>query len=89
MSEFDLSKIEEFYNRIPEIWASDDVWHTYSYHELDHYIHRHMNLFEDTRVLNAGSGGNDYGISCQEMYHVDIAEEKCILRVSRSVFTDK
>lgn len=76
MSEFDLSKIKEFYNRIPEIWASDDVWHTYSHHELEHYIHQHMNLFEGTRVLNAGSGGNDYGISCQEMYHVDIAEEK-------------
>lgn len=35
-----------------------------------------MNLFEYTRVLNAGSGGNDYGISCQEMYHVDIGKKK-------------
>lgn len=42
MSEFDLSKIKEFYNRIPEIWAADDVWHTYSHYELDHYIHRYM-----------------------------------------------
>ena len=47
MSEFDLSKIKEFYNRIPEIWAPDDAWHTYSHHELDHYIKQHMNLFED------------------------------------------
>lgn len=76
MSELDLSKIKDFHNRIPEIWASDDVWHTYSYQELDYYIHRHMNLFEYTRVLNAGSGGNDYGISCQEMYHVDIGKKK-------------
>ena len=76
MSEFDLSKIKEFYNRIPDIWASDDIWHTYSHHELEYYIHKHMNLFENTGVLNAGSGGNDYEISCQEMQHVDIAEEK-------------
>ena len=34
MSEIDLSKIKEFYNRIPEIWASDDVWHTYSHYEF-------------------------------------------------------
>lgn len=76
MIEFDLEKIKNFYNRIPEIWAADDVWHTYSHHVLDCYINRHMKLFENTIVLNAGSGGNDYGISCQEMFHVDIAEEK-------------
>lgn len=26
--------------------------------ELDHYIHRYMDLFKDTVVLNAGSGDN-------------------------------
>lgn len=76
MPEFDLNKIKEFYNRIPEIWAADDVWHTYSHHELERYIHSYLTMFKDTVVLNAGSGGNDYGISCQKMYHIDIAEEK-------------
>lgn len=27
-------------------------------------------------MLNAGSGGNDYGICCEEMHHIDITEEK-------------
>lgn len=25
---------------------------------------------------NASSGGNDYGICCEEMHHIDITEEK-------------
>lgn len=76
MSKFDLSKIQEFYNRIPTIWTADDVWHTYSHKQLELYINRHKDIFIDSIVLNAGSGGNDYGICCKEMYHVDIAEEK-------------
>ena len=76
MDKFDISKIKEFYNRIPVIWATDDVWHIYSHNELQKYINHHKILFENCKVLNAGSGGNDYGICCEEMHHTDIAEEK-------------
>ena len=53
MSEFDLSKIKEFYNRIPEIWAPDDAWHTYSHHELDHYIKRKQVIIRIFKSLPA------------------------------------
>lgn len=76
MPNFDLNKIQEFYNRIPEIWASDDIWHTYSHKQLENFINQHKKLFQNSIVLNAGSGGNEYGIDCDVMYHVDIAEEK-------------
>lgn len=74
--DFNLSKIREFYNRIPVIWDPNDVWHAYSHRLLEKYVQHHKSLFENSIVLNAGSGGNDYGISCKEMFHIDIAEEK-------------
>lgn len=76
LKKVNLKDIGEFYNRIPEIWAADDVWHTYSHEQLSKYIDKHQNIFKNSIILNAGSGGNDYGIECQEMYHIDIAEEK-------------
>lgn len=76
MKNIDLKEIKDFYNKIPEIWSTDDVWHTYSHEQLSKYIHQHKHIFKDAIVLNAGSGGNNYGIKCKNMYHIDIAEEK-------------
>lgn len=70
----DQNTTREFYNNTPEIWASDDHWHLWSKQQIEHYLH--SLVFQSTDyVLNAGSGGNAYGIVCN-MVHVDIAEQK-------------
>lgn len=70
----DQNTIREFYNSTSEIWASYDHWHLWSRQQIEEYIH--SIAFQDSDyVLNAGSGGNGYGLTCN-MVHVDIADQK-------------
>lgn len=75
MDSVDLNEVKKFYNRVPEIWASNDIWHQWSRGQIQKYLRTVLFSNQDS-VLNAGSGGNDYGISYREMVHVDIAEKK-------------
>lgn len=75
MTPVDLNEVKKFYNEVPEIWAATDVWHQWSYSQIQKYLSR-IPFSRQSSLLNAGSGGNDYGIICKEMVHVDIAEEK-------------
>ena len=75
MNSVDLNDVKEFYNATPEIWAVDDLWHQWSLRQIQEYLSGIAFSNQDS-VLNAGSGGNDYNISCKEMVHVDIAEKK-------------
>ncbi len=72
MNTVDLNDVKNFYNKILEIWASDDHWHLWSLRQIDKYLKK---VPLKGNILNAGSGGNDYNILCQEMIHVDIAEK--------------
>lgn len=74
MDKVDINKVREFYNSTPEIWSPTDHWHQWSYYQLKNYL-SHIRFLGSEHVLNAGSGGNSYGIECN-MTHVDIAEEK-------------
>ena len=70
----DQNTTREFYNNVSEIWAPDDHWHLWSKQQIEQYLH--SLAFQATDyVLNAGSGGNAYGIVCN-MVHVDIADQK-------------
>lgn len=75
MKELNIEETKNFYNRVLNVWANDS-WHVYSKKIINEYISKKKNVFSNTIVLNAGSGGNDYDISCKKMYHVDIAENK-------------
>lgn len=75
MNTVDLNEVKKFYNATPEIWAADDQWHQWSLRQIQGYLSGIMFSDKDS-VLNAGSGGNDYNISCKEMVHVDVAEKK-------------
>ena len=75
MASVDLNEIKKFYNEVPEIWASTDSWHQWSRGEIQKYLNT-IPFSSHEIILNAGSGGNDYGITCKEMVHVDIAEKK-------------
>ncbi len=68
-------KIKSFYNNVSNVWGEQDPWHIYSQAVITSYIN-HKDIFKNSIVLNAGSAGNSYGIECQLMYHVDIADEK-------------
>lgn len=70
----DYEHIRNFYNRVDNVW-SDDAWHNYSRNFIYEYIQKHCGFLEN-RVLNAGSAGNTYDIVCDEMYHIDVAENK-------------
>lgn len=75
MNSIDLNEVKKFYNTTPEIWAADDQWHQWSLKQIQGYLSGIIFSGKDS-ILNAGSGGNDYNISCKEMVHVDIAEKK-------------
>lgn len=75
MNTVDLNEVKKFYNATPEIWAADDQWHQWSLRQLQRYLNGITFSSQDS-VLNAGSGGNSYNISCGEMVHVDVAEKK-------------
>ena len=75
MNTVDLNEVKKFYNATPAIWAADDQWHQWSLRQLQRYLNGITFSSQDS-VLNAGSGGNSYNISCGEMVHVDVAEKK-------------
>lgn len=70
----DQKIIEDFYNSIDNIWDSKDLWHMYSFNQISRYLKKHT-FSPESYILNAGSGGNDYGIRAK-IHHVDIAENK-------------
>ena len=67
-------QVRNFYETLPGVWPDNDMWHTYSRKQIENYI-RKLSFQKDGYILNAGSGGNDYGIS-YHMHHVDIAKNK-------------
>lgn len=74
MNGLDINVIRDFYNTTPAIWDPNDRWHQWSYKEINKYLASHTFSLQDY-ILNAGSGGNSYGIK-NNMVHLDIAEEK-------------
>lgn len=70
----DQDKIRIFYENIPNVWPEKDMWHNYSKSQIHNYLHK-LNIHINSKVLNAGSGGNDYSLKCH-MHHLDVAENK-------------
>lgn len=59
-------EIQHLYESVDDVWPQDDHWHLYS---------KKQHWEENIYVLNAGSGGNDYGLKVI-MHHRDLAENK-------------
>lgn len=74
MDTLNKKEIQNFYETVQSVWPTDDEWHLRSQYEIQKYINSHI-LNTTGTVLNAGSGGNTYGLP-NPMYHVDIAENK-------------
>ena len=75
MTKIDTKKIAEFYNNIESVWDEKDPWHQYSKTFIQERISS-INWEPFSRILNAGSAGNTYGIDENKTIHVDIAEAK-------------
>jgi SAM-dependent methyltransferase len=78
MKQLDQEAIKNFYENIHEIWPQDNAWYSYLKLRIEKYIQKKCCPFENAYILNAGSGGNNYSIVSDNMYHVDIAENKII-----------
>lgn len=72
--QLDTEEVKSYYNALENIWAPDDLWHQYSKRKIEYYLKKNK-FSENSYVLNAGSGGNSYGLKCKQQ-HVDIANEK-------------
>jgi len=79
MSEYlEIEDVKYLYSNMPCIWPKSDIWHTYTYTYMCAYLDKELSKFNiknTTKILNAGSAGNTYGIG-GEHYHVDICYEK-------------
>ena len=73
LKELDANEIKAFYESIDTVWPKNNRWHDYNQSEIKNYIHRFP--LQNRKILNAGSGGNDYGLNT-DMCHLDIAENK-------------
>jgi ubiquinone/menaquinone biosynthesis C-methylase UbiE len=78
MKQLDQERIRNFYENIPEIWPQDNAWYYYLKSGIEKYIQKKCKPYVNAYILNAGSGGNSYGIVSDNMYHVDIAGNKII-----------
>ncbi|MDU6267610.1 type 11 methyltransferase [Streptococcus mitis] len=71
MDKVDPNKVKEFYNTHDQMWEINN-WYKYSQSTIVSFLHKQHYT---GNILNAGSGGNDYGIT-SPMIHLDISEEK-------------
>jgi len=76
MNQLDQESIKSFYEKVSEVWLKDNAWYFYLKSEIDKYIRKKCNSLNNPYILNAGSGGDNYGIVSDNMYHVDIVENK-------------
>ena len=68
------NEIKQLYESVDNVWPQDDYWHQYSKQQIEHFLQK-QTWGNDIYVLNAGSGGNDYGLNVR-FHHRDIAENK-------------
>lgn len=70
----DRNEVKNLYESVDCVWPQDDNWHLYSKSQIENYLKR-QNFKPNTYTLNAGSGGNDYGLALN-MHHRDLAANK-------------
>ena len=73
--DMDRDAIKQLYENVETVWPSGDMWHMYSKQCIEHYLLK-QNWSVSDYVLNAGSGGNTYGLNFINMHHRDIAKNK-------------
>lgn len=80
MDRIDLNEVAKSYDLIQNIWPINDKWHTYNQQQIVNSL-KHAGLLSipnESKILNAGSGGSAYSMNESNMYHVDLAASKII-----------
>lgn len=70
--------IADFYNKVDKVWPNNDKWHIYTQSMISKFVYKKVKNYDLPKqplILNAGSGGITYHLP-NEMYHLDIAENK-------------
>lgn len=69
-----LDEIQKLYESVDNVWPEDDNWHRYSKSQIEKYLKKQI-FKSNSYTLNAGSGGNDYGLKIN-MHHRDLTKNK-------------
>lgn len=62
----------EFYESVNDVWPANNMWHKVNQKEINSFVKK-TDFKDDFVILNAGSGGNEYGLK-QEIINIDISE---------------
>lgn len=75
--QIDLNEVASEYNKTLEIWPKSDRWHWSTKRIIEKFIKLHLSHAStlEFETLNAGSGGNNYGLKKVKMVHVDVADK--------------
>ncbi len=78
MQEIDQNDVINNYSSDQEIWQNEDKWHQYNFSEIKKFLLPTRDKYSNTNtiILNAGSGGQNYGFNEVQMYHIDIVDAK-------------
>ncbi len=71
-----IEDVKKLYNNMEQIWPQNDLWYNYTYKKINGFLKKwssKLNFTERTKIINAGSGGNTYGV-LGDHTHVDISE---------------
>lgn len=74
----DIDFVRDMYNEMQEIWPEDDAWYLYTHSQISLFLLKISSKYgfnNELKVLNAGSGGNTYGLPGVH-YHIDVADQK-------------
>lgn len=77
MKNIDPKNIKAFYDQADSPWPQNNKWHDINQFEIKKAIQK-LKLSSASIVLNAGSGGNDYGLNVQ-LHNIDISANKRII----------
>ncbi len=72
------TKIADRYNNLDVIIDEDDLWHLNTKHRITRFIskiNKELSQEKSLTILNAGSAGFSYGLSENNIFHVDLAEK--------------
>lgn len=90
MREIDPKMVADRYNSMETIWNRTDRWHLWTESRIGNFISNVFSKnkeFHNFKILNAGSGGNSYGINENNILHIDIAGSK-ISHLKNSLISD-
>lgn len=75
----DQTNLFKRYKELDVIWDKNDKWHYYVYIQIKKYIRKTIRknyITNNTRLLNAGSGGQEYGLKFFNHIHLDIVDKR-------------